>query len=63
MESISVSNVIRNLKSNDITSSVVIEGELEELELYVKIIKEIEAGDHHPTKFCEVEPDADECRV
>ena len=45
-----------------------IEGELEELELYVKNQKkEIEAGDHHdPTAlelFCEVEPDADECRV
>ena len=45
-----------------------IEGELEELELYVKNHKkEIEAGDHHdPTAlelFCEVEPDADECRV
>ena len=45
-----------------------IEGELEELELYVKNHhEEIEAGDHHdPTAlelFCEVEPDADECRV
>ena len=45
-----------------------IEGELEELELYVKNHKkEIEEGDHHdPTAlelFCEVEPDADECRV
>jgi hypothetical protein len=45
-----------------------IEGELEELELYVKNHKkDIEAGDHHdPTAlelFCEVEPDADECRV
>jgi len=45
-----------------------IEGELEELELYVKNHhKEIEAGDHHdPTAlelFCEVEPDADECRI
>ena len=41
---------------------------IEELELYVKNHKkEIEAGDHHdPTAlelFCEVEPDADECRV
>ena len=45
-----------------------IEGELQELELYRKNHqKEIEAGDHHdPTAlelFCEVEPDADECRV
>ena len=40
----------------------------QELELYRKNHKkEIEAGDHHdPTAlelFCEVEPDADECRV
>ena len=45
-----------------------IEGELQELELDRKNHqKEIEAGDHHdPTAlelFCEVEPDADECRV
>ena len=45
-----------------------IETELQELELYQKNHKkEIEAGDHHdPTAlelFCEVEPDADECRV
>ena len=45
-----------------------VEGELEELELYVKNHhKEIDAGDHHdPTPlelYCEVEPDADECRV
>ena len=45
-----------------------IETELQELELYRKNHqKEIEAGDHHdPTAlelFCEVEPDADECRV
>ena len=45
-----------------------IEGELHELEDYVEHHKEeIEAGDHHdPTAlelFCEMEPDADECRV
>ena len=45
-----------------------IESELQDLELYKKNHqKEIEAGDHHdPTAlelFCEVEPDADECRV
>ena len=45
-----------------------IEGELHELEVYVENHKkEIEAGDHHdPTAlelFCEMEPDADECRV
>lgn len=42
--------------------------ELHELEVYAEHHKEeIEAGDHHdPTAlelFCEVEPDADECRV
>ena len=45
-----------------------IEGELHDLEEYVEHHKEeIEAGDHHdPTAlelFCEMEPDADECRV
>ena len=45
-----------------------IEGELHELEEYVEHHKkEIEAGDHHdPTAlelFCEMEPEADECRV
>ena len=45
-----------------------IEGELHELEDYVEHHKaEIEAGDHHdPTAlelFCEMEPEADECRV
>ena len=45
-----------------------IEGELYELELYAKNHKEeIEAGDHHdPTPlelFCEMEPEADECRI
>ncbi len=45
-----------------------IEGELHELEDYVEHHqKEIEAGDHHdPTAlelFCEMEPDADECRI
>ena len=45
-----------------------IEGELHELEVYVENHKEeIDAGDHHdPTAlelFCEVEPDADECRI
>ena len=45
-----------------------IESELHELEIYAKNHKkEIEAGDHHdPTAlelFCEVEPDADECRI
>ena len=45
-----------------------IEGELTELNVYVdNHKKDIEAGDHHdPTPlelFCEMEPDADECRV
>ena len=45
-----------------------IEGELQELEIYATNHKEeIEAGDHHdPTAlelFCEMEPEADECRV
>jgi hypothetical protein len=45
-----------------------IEGELIELNVYVENHKkDIEAGDHHdPTPlelFCEMEPDADECRV
>ena len=45
-----------------------IEGELTELNVYVdNHKKDIEAGDHHdPTPlelFCEMEPDADECRM
>ena len=45
-----------------------IEGELHELEVYAENHKEeIEAGDHHDTTalelFCEMEPDADECRI
>ena len=45
-----------------------IETELEELNVYVENHKkDIEAGDHHdPTAlelYCEMEPDADECRV
>ena len=45
-----------------------IEGELTELNVYVENHKkDIEAGDHHdPTAlelYCEMEPDADECRV
>ena len=45
-----------------------IEGELTELNVYVDNHKrDIEAGDHHdPTPlelFCEMEPDADECRI
>ena len=45
-----------------------VEVELEELNVYVENHKkDIEAGDHHdPTPlelFCEMEPDADECRV
>jgi hypothetical protein len=45
-----------------------IEGELEELNVYVENHKkDIEAGDHHdPTAlelYCEMEPEADECRV
>ena len=45
-----------------------IEGELKELEVYSHNHRdEIEAGDHHdPTAlelFCEMEPDADECRM
>ena len=45
-----------------------IEGELKELEVYTQNHKdEIAAGDHHdPTAlelFCEMEPDADECRI
>ena len=45
-----------------------IEEELHELEVYVENHKaEIEAGDHHDPSplelFCEMEPDADECRI
>jgi hypothetical protein len=45
-----------------------IEGELQELEFYAKNHeKDIKEGDHHdPTPlelYCEMEPDADECRV
>jgi len=45
-----------------------VEVELEELNVYVENHKkDIEAGDHHdPTAlelYCEMEPDADECRV
>ena len=45
-----------------------IEGELEELNVYAENHKkEISAGDHHdPTAlelYCEMEPEADECRV
>ena len=45
-----------------------VEGELHELEIYASNHKkEIEAGDHHdPTAlelYCEMEPDADECRI
>ena len=45
-----------------------IEGELHELEVYAhNHRKEIEAGDHHDPSplelFCEMEPDADECRI
>lgn len=45
-----------------------IEGELEELETYVKNHKaEIEAGDHHdPTPlelYCDSNPEANECRI
>ena len=45
-----------------------IEGELHELEVYARNHrKEIEAGDHHDPSplelFCELEPDADECRI
>lgn len=45
-----------------------IEGELGELETYVKNHKaEIEAGDHHdPTPlelYCDSNPEADECRI
>jgi len=45
-----------------------VEVELEELNVYVvNHKKDIEAGDHHdPTAlelFCEMEPEADECRV
>ncbi len=45
-----------------------IEGELHELEIYAENHKkDIEAGDHHdPTAlelYCEMEPEADECRV
>ena len=44
------------------------ETELEELNVYVENHKkDIEAGDHHdPTAlelYCEMEPEADECRV
>jgi hypothetical protein len=45
-----------------------IEGELHELEVYAENHKEeIAAGDHHdPTAlelYCEMEPEADECRI
>ena len=45
-----------------------IEGELHELEVYAENHKkEIEAGDHHDPSplelFCEMEPEADECRI
>ncbi|MBT7275706.1 MAG: hypothetical protein HN886_04540 [Woeseiaceae bacterium] len=45
-----------------------IEGELHELEVYAENHKkDIEAGDHHDPSplelFCEMEPDADECRI
>ena len=45
-----------------------IEGELHELEVYAENHKkEIAEGDHHdPTAlelYCEMEPDADECRM
>ena len=45
-----------------------IEGELQELEEYVKNHKtEIEAGDHHdPTPlelYCDKNPETDECRI
>ena len=45
-----------------------IESELEELEAYAENHKaDIEAGDHHdPTPleiYCDVNPDADECRI
>ena len=45
-----------------------IEGELEELNVYAENHKkEIAAGDHHdPTAlelYCEMEPEADECRI
>lgn len=45
-----------------------IEEELHELEVYAKNHKEeIDAGDHHDPSplelFCEMEPDADECRI
>lgn len=45
-----------------------VEEELHELEVYVENHKEeIEAGDHHDPSslelFCEMEPDADECRI
>jgi|TARA_B100001741_G_scaffold86357_2_gene70392 hypothetical protein len=45
-----------------------VEEELHELEVYAKNHKkEIESGDHHdPTAlelYCEMEPEADECRI
>ena len=45
-----------------------IEGELHELKVYAdNHKKDIEAGDHHdPTAlelYCEMEPEADECRI
>lgn len=45
-----------------------VESELEELEAYAENHKaDIEAGDHHdPTPleiYCDVNPDADECRI
>jgi hypothetical protein len=45
-----------------------IEGELHELEVYAENHKEeIAAGDHHDPSplelFCEMEPEADECRI
>jgi len=45
-----------------------IENELHELEIYAENHKkEIEQGDHHDPSplelFCEMEPEADECRI
>ena len=61
----------KNILENPTTSQQQrrhIEGELEELNVYVENHKkDIEEGDHHdPTAlelYCEMEPEADECRV
>ena len=61
----------KQILENPVTSPQMrrhVEEELHELEVYAENHKsEIEAGDHHDPSplelFCEMEPDADECRI